>query len=138
LGRFFENKIDTVSKKQDQISERQEESRSAINRLAGEVAQTQADLQLTKDPGMPGSRIRRTTAPTGWQGDISLPGWYARARHPSGGPLHRGQHFVDLHRDLKTRRFSTVIVGDFDPRDHKKIISVEPVALARHILCRGE
>lgn len=36
-------------------------------------------------------------------------------------------NLVELHRDLKNRRFSTVIVGEYDPKDRKKILSAKPL-----------
>jgi hypothetical protein len=41
-------------------------------------------------------------------------------------------HFIvdnitELHKDLKNRRFSTVIAGEFDPGDRKKILSTKAV-----------
>ena len=36
-------------------------------------------------------------------------------------------NIVDLHRDLKNRRFSMVIVCDYDPKDRKKILSTKPL-----------
>jgi hypothetical protein len=36
-------------------------------------------------------------------------------------------NIVELHRDLKNRRFSTIITCDFDAKDRKKITQVKPV-----------
>jgi hypothetical protein len=36
-------------------------------------------------------------------------------------------NIVELHRDLKNRRFSTVIVCEYDPKDRKKILSTKPL-----------
>lgn len=36
-------------------------------------------------------------------------------------------NIVDLHKDLKNRRFSAVISCDFDPKDRRKIISTKAV-----------
>jgi len=36
-------------------------------------------------------------------------------------------NIVELHRDLKNRRFSLVIVCDYDPKDRKKILSTRPL-----------
>jgi len=36
-------------------------------------------------------------------------------------------NIVDLHRDLKNRRFSLVIVCDYDPKDRRKILSTKPL-----------
>jgi hypothetical protein len=36
-------------------------------------------------------------------------------------------NIVELHRDLKSRRFSTVIVGEYDPKDRKKILCTKPL-----------
>jgi len=36
-------------------------------------------------------------------------------------------NIVELHRDLKSRRFSTVIVCEYDPKDRKKILSTKPL-----------
>jgi len=36
-------------------------------------------------------------------------------------------NIVELHRDLKNRRFSTVIVCEYDPKDRKKIFSTKPL-----------
>jgi hypothetical protein len=36
-------------------------------------------------------------------------------------------NIVELHRDLKNRRFSTVIVGEYDPKDRRKILSTKPL-----------
>ena len=62
MGRSIENRIESVSTKQDQISERQERARSDINRLTEEVAQTQADLQLTREQLSEVVRERLATA----------------------------------------------------------------------------
>jgi hypothetical protein len=48
------------------------------------------------------------------------PGTLAAAHYVS-------DNIVDLHRDLKNRRFSTIIVCEYDPKDRKKIISAKPV-----------
>jgi len=37
-------------------------------------------------------------------------------------------NIVELHRELKNRRFSTIVACDFDPKDRKKIISAKSVA----------
>lgn len=49
LTRSIETGLDRVSERQDQIATRQEETASDVNRLAKEVVQTQADLQLTRE-----------------------------------------------------------------------------------------
>jgi hypothetical protein len=36
-------------------------------------------------------------------------------------------NIVELHRDLKNRRFSTVIVCEYDPMDRKKILNTKPL-----------
>jgi hypothetical protein len=36
-------------------------------------------------------------------------------------------NIVELHRELKNRRFSTVIVCEYDPKDRKKILTVKPL-----------
>jgi hypothetical protein len=36
-------------------------------------------------------------------------------------------NIVELHRDLKNRRFSTIIVCEYDPKDRKKILSTKPL-----------
>jgi hypothetical protein len=41
-------------------------------------------------------------------------------------------HFIvdnitELHRDLKNRRFSLIVVCDYDPKDRKKILSTKPL-----------
>jgi hypothetical protein len=36
-------------------------------------------------------------------------------------------NIVELHRDLKNRRFSAIIMCDYDPNDRKKILSAKPV-----------
>ena len=36
-------------------------------------------------------------------------------------------NIVELHRELKNRRFSTVIVCEYDPKDRKKILSTKPL-----------
>lgn len=36
-------------------------------------------------------------------------------------------NIVELHRDLKNRRFSTVIACEYDPKDRKKILSTKPL-----------
>lgn len=36
-------------------------------------------------------------------------------------------NIVELHRDLKNRRFSVLIVCDYDPKDRKKISSTKPL-----------
>jgi len=36
-------------------------------------------------------------------------------------------NIVELHRELKNRRFSTIVACDFDPKDRKKIISAKSV-----------
>ena len=48
------------------------------------------------------------------------PGTLAAAHYVS-------DNIVELHRDLKNRRFSVVIGCEFDPKDRKKIISAKPV-----------
>jgi hypothetical protein len=48
------------------------------------------------------------------------PGTLAAAQYVS-------DNIVELHRDLKNRRFSVVIGCEFDARDRKKIISAKPV-----------
>ena len=37
------------------------------------------------------------------------------------------ENIVDLHRDFKNRRFSAVIVCDFDPKDRKRIMNTKPL-----------
>lgn len=49
VGHGIETRIDAVRRQQDQISTRQEQTASDVTRLAGEVAQAQADLRLTRE-----------------------------------------------------------------------------------------
>lgn len=49
LTRGIEIGLDRVSERQDQIATRQEETASDVTRLTEEVAQTQADLRLTRE-----------------------------------------------------------------------------------------
>lgn len=48
------------------------------------------------------------------------PGTLAAARYVA-------DNIVELHRDLKNRRFSTVIACQYDPKDRKKILTVKPL-----------
>jgi hypothetical protein len=49
VGRVIETRLARVSEQQDQIATRQEETASEVARLTEEVAQTQADLRLTRE-----------------------------------------------------------------------------------------
>jgi hypothetical protein len=49
LGHGIETRIDSVREQQDAISMRQQETASGVARLADEIAQTQADLRLTRE-----------------------------------------------------------------------------------------
>ena len=49
LSHGIETGLDRVSERQDQIARRQEETASDVTRLTEEVAQTQADLRLTRE-----------------------------------------------------------------------------------------
>lgn len=55
---------------------------------------------------------------------------YLAGTHAPGtlGAAHFvADNIIELHRDLKNRRFSTVIACEYDPKDRKKILSTKPL-----------
>jgi len=75
--------------------------------------------------------IGRLPRPDGKGTFLYLAGTHAQGT--LGAAHHVAEHLADLYRELKTRRFSTVIECHYDPKDQRKVLSTERVTpLYRH------
>jgi hypothetical protein len=87
-----------------------------VDKTSGTEYQSPMDLGEASDYAYVGPLPR----PDGKGKFLYLAGTLAAARFIS-------DNIVELHRELKNRRFSTIVAGDFDPKDRKKILSTKAI-----------
>jgi len=69
--------------------------------------------------------VGRLPRPDGKGTFLYLAGTHAPGTLPAARFV--SDNIVELHRELKNRLFSTIVAGDFDPKDRKKTISTKSV-----------
>jgi hypothetical protein len=70
--------------------------------------------------------IGRLPRPDGKGSFLYLAGTHAQGT--LGAARYVADNLQELHRELKTRRFSTVILCQYDPKDRRRVLSVERVS----------